>query len=160
MHVHQLSSFWCWSVCFLDFPWKLFLLDDFLCQHEWHLNYEKGCLPTILVWKSKWCNPFLVSTNECSSTFIFSVLISLFPWFSMKVLVTWWFLCQHEWHLNYEKDCIHTILVWRIYWCNLFLMSTNACSSTLMFSVLFSLFPDFSCKLKLLDNYSCHHEWH
>jgi len=23
MHVHQLSSFQCWSVCLLDFPWKL-----------------------------------------------------------------------------------------------------------------------------------------
>ena len=23
MHVHQLSSFQCWSVCFLDFLWKL-----------------------------------------------------------------------------------------------------------------------------------------
>jgi len=33
----------------------------------------------------------LVSTNECSSTFIFSVLISVFPCFSMKVIVTWWF---------------------------------------------------------------------
>jgi len=32
-----------------------------------------------------------MSTNACSSTFIFSVLMSVFPWFSMKVLVTWWF---------------------------------------------------------------------
>jgi len=32
-----------------------------------------------------------MSTNACSSTFIFSVLISVFPWFSMKVIVTWWF---------------------------------------------------------------------
>jgi len=32
-----------------------------------------------------------MSTNACSSTFIFSALISVFPWFSMKVLVTWWF---------------------------------------------------------------------
>ena len=34
---------------------------------------------------------FLVSTNACSSTFIFSVLISMFPWFSMKVILTWSF---------------------------------------------------------------------
>jgi len=34
---------------------------------------------------------FLRSTNECSSTIIFSVLISVFPWFSIKVIVTWWF---------------------------------------------------------------------
>ena len=33
----------------------------------------------------------LISTNACSSTFIFLVLISVFPWFSMKVIVTWWF---------------------------------------------------------------------
>jgi len=32
-----------------------------------------------------------MSTNTCSSTFIFSVLISLFSRFSMKVLITWWF---------------------------------------------------------------------
>jgi len=32
-----------------------------------------------------------MSTNACSSTFIFSVLISVFPWFCMKVLVTCWF---------------------------------------------------------------------
>ena len=34
----------------------------------------------------------LMSTNACSSTLIFSVLISVFPWFFMEVLVTWWFL--------------------------------------------------------------------
>ena len=32
-----------------------------------------------------------MSTNECSSNFIISVLISVFPWFSLKVTVTWWF---------------------------------------------------------------------
>jgi len=32
-----------------------------------------------------------MSINACSSTFIFSVLISVFPWFSMTVLVTSWF---------------------------------------------------------------------
>ncbi len=32
-----------------------------------------------------------MSTNACSSTLIFSVMISVFPWFSMKVIVNWWF---------------------------------------------------------------------
>jgi len=29
-------------------------------------------------------------TNACSSTFIFSVMISDYSWFYMKVIVTWW----------------------------------------------------------------------
>jgi len=32
-----------------------------------------------------------MTTNACSSTFIFSLLISVFPSFSMKVIVTCWF---------------------------------------------------------------------
>ena len=32
-----------------------------------------------------------MSTNSCWSTLIFSVLTSVFHWFSMKVIVTWWF---------------------------------------------------------------------
>jgi len=33
-----------------------------------------------------------MSTNACSSSFILSVLISVFIWFSMKVILTWWFI--------------------------------------------------------------------
>jgi len=33
-----------------------------------------------------------MSTYACSSTFICTMLISVFPWFSMKVTVTWWFV--------------------------------------------------------------------
>ncbi len=88
-----------------------------------------------------------MSTNACSSTLIFSVLIRVFPWFSMKVTVTWCFLCQHECNLKNEEECFHTILVWRNQWCNLFFMSTTAYTSTFIYSVLISVFPWFSMKV-------------
>jgi len=53
----------------------------------WHESYTY----LMIFCASKSDIKIMKSTNECSSTFIFSVLISVFPWFSMKVLVTWWF---------------------------------------------------------------------
>jgi len=41
---------------------------------------------------------FLVSINLCSTTFKFSVLISEFPWFSIKLKLLDNSFCQHDWH--------------------------------------------------------------
>jgi len=45
-----------------------------------------------------------MSTTQCLSTFIFSVLISVFSWFSMKVIVTWWFFVPAWVTLKLSKE--------------------------------------------------------
>ena len=44
---------------------------------------------------------------------------------------------HHDCHYIYEKKCFQTIFVWRIYWCNLFLMRTNVCSSNYQVTFIF-----------------------